>query len=177
MLVDEPRLDPLGVDAPHLEQQMVARVDPAGMHGERREQPELARVSRTSTPSTSARTASCSIVSGPHTVVARRLGRAAEPATNAFALAASTFGDTGFVDEVDRAQPVADELVELVLERRDEDHRHVLAGRLQPAQHLEAVDPGQPHVEQDEARRRAVDRVSASSPLPASSTEIDSCSR
>ena len=96
VLVDEPRLDRAGVDAPDLEQQVVARVDPAGVLGERGEQAVLEPRQRTSTPSTSTRCASCSITIGPQTV---RCG-GASPSTmrlvNAFTLAASTFGDTGF---------------------------------------------------------------------------------
>ena len=48
-----------------------------------------------------------------------------------------------------------DDLVDLVVAGGQHEDRHLGAGRPQPAQDLEAVHPGQAHVEDDEVRRLA----------------------
>lgn len=55
------------------------------------------------------------------------------------------------------AEPIADELVDLVLNRRHEDHGDGSAGGFEASEHLEAVDAGQPHVEEHECRRGPLD--------------------
>ena len=97
VLVDEPRLDRAGVDAPHLEQQVVARVDPAGVLGERREQAVLEpRQQHLGAVDEHA----VGVVLDHERPARRSAAAARSPSTmrlvNAFTFAASTFGDTGF---------------------------------------------------------------------------------
>ena len=51
------------------------------------------------------------------------------------------------------AELEADDLVDLVVARGQDEDRHLGAGRAQAAEDLEAVDPGQPDVEDDEVGR------------------------
>ena len=51
------------------------------------------------------------------------------------------------------AELEADDLVDLVVAGGQDEDRHLGAGRPQAAQDLEAVHPGQAHVEDDEVRR------------------------
>ena len=60
----------------------------------------------------------------------------------------------GLGQVVVRAQLQADDLVHLLVARGEHQHGRLGAGGAQAAQHLEAVDAGQAHVEEDEVRRQ-----------------------
>ena len=53
------------------------------------------------------------------------------------------------------AELEADDLVDLVVARGQDEDRHLGSGRAEAAQDLEAVHPGEPHVEHDEVGRLA----------------------
>ena len=62
-----------------------------------------------------------------------------------------------------RTQLQADDLVHLLVARREHQHGRLGARRAQPAQHLEAIDAGQPDIQEDEVRRQLVAMLSPSS--------------